>query len=104
LATPHPPTGIVSGQNLITVGALHALRQLGRQRDVALIGFDDVELGDLLDPGLSVVAQRPQEIGQAAALRLFESLDAGHRAAQESIVVPVDLIPRGSGESRPARH
>ncbi|MGN6198902.1 LacI family DNA-binding transcriptional regulator [Humibacter sp.] len=104
LATPHPPTGIVSGQNLITVGALHALRQLGRQRDVAVIGFDDVELGDLLDPGLSVVAQRPHEIGQAAALRLFESLDAGHRFPQESIVVPVDLIPRGSGEIRPASH
>lgn len=102
LGRPDAPTAIVSGQNLITVGAVHALRRLGRHRDIALIGFDDVELADLLDPGVSVVAQRPQEIGQASAARLFASLDAGQRLPQVTTVIPVDLIPRGSGEIRPA--
>lgn len=102
LGAPDAPTAIVSGQNLITVGAVHALRRLGRHRDVALIGFDDVELADLMDPGISVVAQRPQEVGRTAAGRLFAALDAGHPLDPEPIVVPVDLIPRGSGEIRPA--
>ena len=103
LGSPDAPTAIVSGQNLITVGAVHALRKLGRHHDVALVGFDDVELADLMDPGISVVAQRPVEIGRVAADRLFASLDAGERLAPEPIIVPVDLIPRGSGEIRPAR-
>lgn len=103
LGAPDAPTAIVSGQNLITIGAVHALRKLGRHRDVALVGFDDVELADLLEPGLTVVAQRPQEMGRAAAERLFTSLDAGQRLAAERIVIPVDLIPRGSGEIRPPR-
>lgn len=101
LGMPDAPTAIVSGQNLITVGAVHALRRLGRHHDIALIGFDDVELADLLEPGVSVVAQRPQEMGRTAAARLFASLDAGQRLAPTSIVIPVDLIPRGSGEIRP---
>ncbi|MGN8027485.1 LacI family DNA-binding transcriptional regulator [Microbacterium sp. 22242] len=103
LGAPDAPTGIVSGQNLITVGAVHALRKLGRHRDVALVGFDDIELADLMDPGISVVAQRPQELGRVAANRLFASLDAGRRLDPEPIIVPVDLIPRGSGEIRPAQ-
>ncbi|WP_295011751.1 LacI family DNA-binding transcriptional regulator [uncultured Microbacterium sp.] len=102
LGAPDAPTAIVSGQNLITVGAVHALRKLGRHNDVALIGFDDIELADLMDPGISVVAQRPQEIGRLAAERVFASLDAGARLPHETTVVPVDLVPRGSGEIRPA--
>ncbi|MDL9977905.1 LacI family DNA-binding transcriptional regulator [Microbacterium sp. ASV49] len=101
LSVPDAPTAIVSGQNLITVGAVHALRRLGRHHDVALVGFDDVELADLLEPGLTVVAQRPQEMGRVAADRLFASLDTGHRLPPAAKVIPVDLIPRGSGEIRP---
>ena len=101
LGAPDAPTAIVSGQNLITVGAVHALRKLGHHRDVALVGFDDVELADLMDPGISVVAQRPQELGRLAADRLFSLLDAGERPEPTPVVVPVDLIPRGSGEIRP---
>jgi LacI family transcriptional regulator len=101
LGAPHAPTAIVSGQNLITVGAVHALRKMGRHHSTAVIGFDDVELGDLIEPALSVVAQRPDEMGRVAAERLFASLDAGHRLPPSSFVIPVDLIPRGSGEIRP---
>lgn len=101
LATPHPPTAIFSGQNLISIGVVRALRKLGRQHQVALVGFDDIELGDLLDPGISVIAQRPGEIGRAAADRLFAQLEhikANGPLPPEDIVVPVDMIPRGSGE------
>lgn len=101
MALPVPPTAIVSGQNLITVGAVHALRKLDRHRDVALIGFDDIELADLIEPGISVVKQRPEQLGEHAARFLFDSLEAGTRGEPRTQVVPVDLIPRGSGEIRP---
>ena len=45
-----PPTALFTGQNLITTATLHTLRALGLQSSIAIIGFDDFELADLLDP------------------------------------------------------
>jgi LacI family transcriptional regulator len=95
------PTAIFAGQNLITIGAIRALRAAGVERRIALVGFDDVELGDLLSPGLTVVAQDPVTIGRAAAELLFARLD-GARGPTRHVEVPTRLIPRGSGEIVPA--
>jgi LacI family transcriptional regulator len=92
-----PPTALFTAQNLITVGAVRALQQLGRQRDVALVGFDDVVLADLLQPPVTVVAQDATTLGRTAAELLFGRL-AGDRSPPRHIVVPTRLVPRGSGE------
>jgi LacI family transcriptional regulator, galactose operon repressor len=97
LALPAPPTAFFTGQNLLTIGGIRALRQAGLERDVALIGFDDISLADMLDPAISVVAQDPQALGQAAADQLFRRLDGDQRPAVD-LVVPVTLVARGSGE------
>lgn len=95
-----PPTAIFAAQILVTLGVLRALKQLGLQHRVALVGFDDFELADLLDPGVTVVAQHPEQIGRQAAERILARLD-GRRLPPERIVVPSTLIPRGSGEIPP---
>jgi LacI family transcriptional regulator len=100
LALEDPPTAFFTGQNLLTIGGVHALRQARRERDIALIGFDDLPLADMLDPAISVVAQDPQAIGRAAADQLFRRLD-GDRALAVHQVIPVALIARGSGEIPP---
>jgi LacI family transcriptional regulator len=92
-----PPTALFTGQNLITIGAVRALRRLALQHTVALVGFDDFPLADLLDPGLTVVAQDPAAMGRAAAHALFERMD-GHTAEPREISIGTTLIPRGSGE------
>jgi LacI family transcriptional regulator len=97
LAAAEPPTALVASQNLLTVGAVHALRAAGRQHDVALVGFDDLPLAAAVDPGITVVAQRPVELGRRAAELLFARID-GHRGPSRTVIVPTDLIPRGSGE------
>src|SRR4029453_6391785 len=71
LALPDPPTAFFTGQNLLTIGGVHALRGVGCERDIALIGFDDISLADLLNPAISVIAQDPQALGRAAADQLF---------------------------------
>jgi LacI family transcriptional regulator len=100
LALPEPPTAFFTAQNLLTIGGVRALRRAGREREVALIGFDDIPLGDLLDPEVSVVAQDPQAMGRAAADRLFQRLDGDTGPAVHE-VIPVTLIARGSGEIPP---
>ncbi|HET8893976.1 MAG TPA: LacI family DNA-binding transcriptional regulator [Gaiellaceae bacterium] len=100
LALPEPPTAFFTGQNLCTIGGVRALRRAGRERAIALIGFDDVPLADMVDPAISVVAQDPQVIGRAAAEQLFRRLD-GDASPAVHRVIPVSLIPRGSGEIAP---
>ena len=70
-----PPTALFTAQNFVTFGALRALRHLGLQHRVAVVGFDDFALADLLDPGVTVVAQDAAAIGRRAAERLFSRFD-----------------------------
>jgi LacI family transcriptional regulator len=100
LALPEPPTAFFTGQNLLTIGGIRALRQAGREREIALIGFDDVSLADMLEPAISVIAQDPEALGRTAAEQLFRRLDGDISSALHQIV-PVTLIARGSGEIPP---
>jgi LacI family transcriptional regulator len=91
------PTAFVAGQNLLTIGVVRALQRLGLQHRVAVIGFDDFTLADLLSPPVSVVAQDPLALGQTAARLLFGRLD-GDRSPGQSVSLATRLIERGSGE------
>jgi LacI family transcriptional regulator, galactose operon repressor len=90
------PTAIFCGNNRCTVGALHALG--ARRRRIALVGFDDFELADLL--GVTVVRTDPYRIGREAAELAFGRIDGDDRRPQR-IVVPAVLVSRGTGELRP---
>jgi LacI family transcriptional regulator len=102
LDTADPPTALFTAQNLVTIGAVRALRRLGREREVGLVGFDDFLLADLLSPGITVVAQDVAAIGRIAAERLFARID-GDSGPPEVRLVPTSLIRRGSGEIAPPR-
>jgi LacI family transcriptional regulator len=99
LKSKNPPTAIFASQNLLTMGAALALREAGRSRDVALVGFDDVPLRELLDPGLTVVVQDIATLGSEAARLLFQRLD-GYSGPYDEIVLPAQLVLGGSGEIR----
>jgi len=100
LGGPRPPTALFAGQNLVTIGAFRALRKLKLHQRIALIGFDDILLADLLEPGITVIAQDPTAIGRTAAEVLFRRLD-GPPSPTEHHVVRTTMIKRGSGEIPP---
>lgn len=90
-----PPTALFTAQDIITMTAVSVLQRRGLSDSVALVGFDDFELADLLQPGVTVVAQDPHRIGALAAeLALGPRSDGVH-------LVPTHLIKRGSGEITP---
>ena len=95
-----PPTAIFSAQNLITIGTVERLRALGRHRTIAQVGFDDLTLADMIEPGLTVVAQDAHELGRLTAELLFARLD-GESGPSRRVEVPTQLVERGSGELRP---
>jgi LacI family transcriptional regulator len=93
------PTALFTGNNRHTVGAVRALRAAGGE-PIALVGFDDFELADLLAVPITVIRHDPARMGGQAAALAFGRLDGDDRPPQE-IVVPTELIRRGSGEIAP---
>lgn len=91
-----PPTALFTAQDIITMTAVSVLQRRGLDDRVALVGFDDFELADLLQPGVTVVAQDPHRMGSLAAELALGPANGGVH------VVATRLVPRGSGEI-PAR-
>jgi LacI family transcriptional regulator len=98
LGGPSPVTALFCGNNRITAIALRELWTAGAE--LAVVGFDDFELADLL--GVTVVAQSTAEMGRIAAELLFRRL-GGYRGEAQRIMIGTRLIPRGSGETPPPR-
>jgi LacI family transcriptional regulator len=97
LAHTDPPTALVVTNNLMTIGAFRALRELGRRvpQDVALVSFDDFDWADLFAPRLTTVAQPVDEIG-AEALRLLLRRLADPARPPTTVRVPPAFIRRES--------
>jgi LacI family transcriptional regulator len=100
IGLPDPPTALFAAQNLITIGAVKALRQAGAQDCIALVGFDDFVLADVLVPGITVITQDVARLGRLAAQLLFARLE-GDDSPPRTHIVPTSLVVRGSGEIRP---
>jgi LacI family transcriptional regulator len=98
---PAPVTAVFCGNNRITALVLREMRRQALGLELALVGFDDLELSDLLTPAVTVVAQNTGVLGRTAAGMLFRRLD-GYRGAPERVEIPTTLIIRGSGEIPPA--
>ena len=96
LVRPDAPTALFTAQNMVTIGAARALRRLGLERSIAMVGFDDFLLADCC-PGLTVVAQDPVAIGRTAATIVFDRI-AGDTSPAATHIVPTRLVRRGSGE------
>ena len=88
-------------QNLITIGAVRALRALGLQHEVALVGFDDVDARRHASTRASPsCSQDPYELGRRAGGAAVRAA-AGAGGPSELVVLPTELIARGSGEIAP---
>ncbi len=93
------PTALFCADNRHTVGALRAVRTSAEP--VALLGFDDFELAELLPVPVSVVRFDVNALGATAARLAYGRVD-GERGVPAREVVPCELVARGSGELAPA--
>ena len=100
MARPDPPTAVFACRNILSIGAIRALRELGLSHEVALVGFDDFPLADLMTPSLTVVRQDVREIGRQAAELLFARIEGDTSAPHRIVSIPT-LVVRGSGEIPP---
>jgi len=92
-----PPTAVFCANNMMTIGALRLLRERGVAipDDVSLVGFDDLDLSELLNPPLTVIDRATFTLGSSAAELLRARLATPDRE-QQHLTLPVQLVIRGS--------
>jgi LacI family transcriptional regulator len=104
LSRKNPPTALFCTNNLIMRNTLHALTKLNVKipEQIAIVGFDDFEMADLLTPPMTIVRQPTDDLGRIAAELLFSRLsDTAQIKRAKRIVLPVELVIRKSCGSHP---
>ena len=88
---------VFAASDLMAVGALHALRRLGRRvpRDVAVIGFDDLPAAQQADPRLTTVRQPVDAMGTSLVSEILAQIADPDREPSH-VVLDTQLILRGS--------
>jgi LacI family transcriptional regulator len=91
------PTAIFAANNLLSQQAWRVLRRRGLKlpHDVSLVGFDDISWMDMVEPGITAVAQPTMELGRRAARLLLRRIDDPAREPALEVLQPT-LIVRGS--------
>jgi DNA-binding LacI/PurR family transcriptional regulator len=92
------PTAVFTANNLMTSGALHALRDRGVAvpDQISIIGFDDLDFAQLINPPLTVIARDARLQGAQAMELMIKQLTSGASTQPEHSMVDVQLIERGS--------
>jgi LacI family transcriptional regulator len=92
-----PPSAVLCFNDVVAFGALLALQRHGLQpgKDLALIGFDDVEEAALWYPPLTSVAVSPRRLGREAAQVLLDRIEHPDRPAVE-VLLPTTLMVRAT--------
>jgi DNA-binding LacI/PurR family transcriptional regulator len=90
-----PFDGIVAASDLIALGAIRALIRAGRSvpGDVAVVGFDDLQLARYSRPALTTIRQDTMLAGRLLVAKLLNSDAAGELLSER---LPTDLVVRES--------
>lgn len=93
------PTAIFATNNFMALGALSALKQKGLRvpSDLALVGFDMVEIASVVSPSITTMAYSPGRIGILAARLLLEKIEGGDGKTQNLLLKPRLLIRESCG-------
>jgi LacI family transcriptional regulator len=91
------PTAVFAAADLMAVGAIQAIaeRELSCPDDVAVVGFDDVQIARLLRPALTTIRQDKPGLGAAAGGALVRMIE-DPELAPPTVTVPVELVVRES--------
>ncbi|MBO6718525.1 MAG: LacI family DNA-binding transcriptional regulator [Rhizobiaceae bacterium] len=100
MALKRPPDGIFCANDMMAVGCLDALKELGLRvpEDVSVVGFDDREIAQFTHPPLTTLVLPHYEMGEIAAELLIDTA-VGLNAGPTQIKVECPLVERDSVEA-----
>ena len=99
-----PPTAVFAANNLMTIGLLRALSDLGLRcpEQVSVIGMDDFPWAEAFTPPLTAVAQPVGPMGEAALRLVLGRIGGRCDGPPEHVVETPRLVIRGSCKPKPA--
>ncbi len=99
------PTAIFAASDQMAIGAYRAIAEAGLRipDDLSVIGFDDMEAASFAVPPLTTIRQPFTELA-SNAVDLLLQLIAGQRPESAQLVLPPELIIRGSTAEAPGEH
>ncbi|MEU1592233.1 LacI family DNA-binding transcriptional regulator [Streptomyces sp. NPDC005708] len=96
LALPEPPDAVFVANNLMTIGVLGALREVGRTPpSIGVLSFGDVPWSSLIQPSLTVMELPSYELGRTAADLLLQRIE-GKPSPLQTVVLRATLQVRES--------
>jgi len=98
LSSSSPPTALISGGMAMLPGVLRAVAQHGLKipRDISIIAGSDSDLAALASPAVTAIRWSGAEQGQIAVELLLNRLEGGYRGEAQRVLLPTELIIRGS--------
>lgn len=101
-----PPTALLVGNSMMTLGALEAIRErrLAIPHDLALVGYDDMPWALAMDPPLTVVRQPGYELGARAAELLLQRIRDPERSTTTVMLQAELVIRKSSGPAGPRQN
>lgn len=95
------PTAIVCSNDMMAVGVLRVMSELGVRvpRDLSVVGFDDIHLAEFVNPPLTSVRMSRQDLAQAAFKGLEQLWSDNGGNSREPILVGTSLVVRQSTDS-----
>lgn len=90
-------TAIFAGNDMMAIGAIKALRghNVKIPEEVEVIGFDNIEISQIIEPALSTVAQPAYDMGMKGAELLIKLIE-GKKPKTKNVIVKPELILRGT--------
>jgi DNA-binding LacI/PurR family transcriptional regulator len=81
---------------LVAIGVMRGVRAAGRQvpSDVSVVGFDDIDVAEFVDPPLTTVRQPKDEMGRLAVEMVLRRVAGSSQ--KETQMLRGELVPRGS--------
>ncbi len=91
-------TAVFGFNNSMSMGALTVLKNKNFvvPDDIALVSFDDVEYGDLLNPALTSTSTSWYELGRVSTQLLLEKVANGNKTPSQLVRLPLEIIIRES--------
>jgi LacI family transcriptional regulator len=92
------PDAFFTTNNASTIWVIEALREMNIEtgKDVALVGFDDVDFYTLITPPITSVRQPAAELGRISARQLLQRIQGDSSLSSVRTVLPVELVVRES--------
>ena len=99
LSLKEPPTAVFCVSDLLAISAVHKVHELGLEagKDIAIMGFDNITMCEMMMPSVSTVEQPCKEMGELVVKKLLANISAsGGEKDNKCYIVPHSIILRES--------